>query len=568
LLNFEQVDNTTALVTGSGIEILRFKAIVHTQNPGWRSVTPTNNSLQIPLEILVSVLSELDFQTSITTSLQASINDLTAKNKRHEISLHQFHEFLDSGVPHAENTYWAEILKPHQLIAAEAMCIEGLRGVCLFDEQGVGKTLTTIASFDLLKEKSAIDALLIVAPKTLTATWVAEFEQFLPSTYSVIEISGTKSERFRKIQSNADVYISTFDGATNDAALLSTLIRSKKFLLTVDESYFAKNPEAQRSASIMRLRALSEKAFVLCGTPAPNKPTDIIQQVNISDNGYAFQNYVPDDDKFITASQIGNILKSRAAVIRRTKDQVLPDLPKKNLEIISVRLSGTQLELYDHARRELVLYLQRIDNKAFKRNLATYFQKRATLLQICISPSLIGHADSSSIKYETLSKLLHKLVVEQGKKVVIWSAYTRSTDHMARLFEQYGVSRVDGTVVNSVDRSLAIKKFQEDPNTRIFLGNAAAAGAGITLTAAECAIYVSFSNQAAHYMQSLDRIHRIGQAAEQVTYYFLIAKDTIEEFEIQSIWRKQSAQSDLLGDSQVSEFSRELALRELGVTHD
>jgi SNF2 family DNA or RNA helicase len=127
----------------------------------------------------------------------------------------------------------------------------------------------------------------------------------------------------------------------------------------------------------------------------------------------------------------------------------------------------------------------------------------------------------------------------------------------------YEIARVDGTVTDSDARTREINRFQKDPNCKIFLGNPAAAGAGVTLTAANNAIYVSLSNQVASYMQSLDRIHRIGQNADQVNYFFLIANDTIEESEISRISRKHSAQSDLLMDLADPSIDLQSAIDEL-----
>ena len=101
---------------------------------------------------------------------------------------------------------------------------------------------------------------------------------------------------------------------------------------------------------------------------------------------------------------------------------------------------------------------------------------------------------------------------------------------------------------------------------RLFIGNPGAAGAGITLTAASVAIYFSFSNQAAHYLQSVDRIHRRGQLAKEVLIYLLICKDTIEERELATLTRKESAQQQLMGDVDLSKPSLEAALSEVRPT--
>ena len=97
---------------------------------------------------------------------------------------------------------------------------------------------------------------------------------------------------------------------------------------------------------------------------------------------------------------------------------------------------------------------------------------------------------------------------------MVWSFYRSSLDRIAQRYSSYGVARIDGSVTSSADRRDAVKSFQEDDETMLFLGNPAAAGAGLTLHRSRVAIYESLSNQAAHYLQSLDRIHRRGQNRE------------------------------------------------------
>ena len=158
-----------------------------------------------------------------------------------------------------------------------------------------------------------------------------------------------------------------------------------------------------------------------------------------------------------------------------------------------------------------------------------------------------------------------ELVDSQGNKVVVWSFFRHSLQAIADRFKSYGLVRIDGSVTKIEERMEAIKRFQEDPNIRIFLGNAAAAGAGITLTAAHHAIYESFSNQAAHYMQSVDRIHRRGQEHD-VTYHVLLSKDTIENREFERLLEKERAGRDLLGDRYEEPITRDRFLADLGET--
>src|SRR6185503_9358594 len=170
--------------------------------------------------------------------------------------------------------------------------------------------------------------------------------------------------------------------------------------------------------------------------------------------------------------------------------------------------------------------------REFTRNLRSFLAKRAVLLQICSNPSSVDPLYSEKpAKLSALDFLLRELIETRNRKVVIWSFFRRSLQAIAERYRHYGLVRIDGSVPRIEDRLEAIDRFQNDETVRLFLGNAAAAGAGITLTASHHAIYESFSNQAVHYMQSADRIHRRGQT-EQVVSHILIARDTIEDYEL------------------------------------
>jgi SNF2 family DNA or RNA helicase len=218
--------------------------------------------------------------------------------------------------------------------------------------------------------------------------------------------------------------------------------------------------------------------------------------------------------------------------------------------------------MYETARSELELVLRNLNNETFKKKLVTYFQKRAALLQICSCPGSIDPTISEiPAKYQILDELLQKLV-NQGRKVIVWSFYTKSIDEICSRYAQYNPVRVDGSIPTAL-RKDAVRLFQNDPKTKLFIGNPAAAGAGITLHSSYDAVYLSYSNQAAHYLQSLDRIHRRGQVSNEVNYYLLICKNTIEETEVVRLRGKEIRQHALLGDNIKWPISIDDALREL-----
>jgi SNF2 family DNA or RNA helicase len=287
----------------------------------------------------------------------------------------------------------------------------------------------------------------------------------------------------------------------------------------------------------------------------------VINQFDLADKGYTFAGFLRSSDGEADKREIESRLEHRGLFARRLKVELFPGLAKKEFHIIRVPLKGKQAQLYERARRALELELRGFDYIAFRRQLASYFQRRAALLQICATPQAIDPTSQPSEKLPYLDELMKQLI-GAGRKVVLWSFYTSSIDELTKRYERYNPVRIDGTVSQAA-RSEAIAEFQDGTRAMLFIGNPAAAGAGITLHSSYDCIYYSFSNQAAHYLQSLDRVHRRGQKAPVVNYYFIVCKDTIEESEVQRLRRKELSQHALLGDNIVFPSSIDEALSEL-----
>jgi SNF2 family DNA or RNA helicase len=219
--------------------------------------------------------------------------------------------------------------------------------------------------------------------------------------------------------------------------------------------------------------------------------------------------------------------------------------------------------LYDNAKEKLQIELKSIDNATFKKNLTSYFQQRSALLQICACPQAVDPSYSeTSIKLKALDKIVEDLVVKNGQKIVIWSFYKISLSEIFARYKQHNPVLLDGSVT-AIERAEAVREFQSNPDTMICIANPAAAGAGVTLHAASHAVYVSFSNQAAHFLQSVDRIHRRGQDADSVHYHIIVCQDTLEEGEIKRLREKELRQQELLHDNEKWPNSLDEALAEL-----
>lgn len=458
---------------------------------------------------------------------------------------------------------WSEVLDPAQAVAVTAMTKVGLLGLCLFDEQGIGKTVMAMAAFDILCQRGDVDSMIIICPVTMIEGWKNDIERFLPGKYRIAMLTGNAESKRKKILSPFDILICNYESVATFLTPLKGVLANKKAAMIADESFNVKNKEAIRSVAVRDLRGVCAKGFVLCGTPAPNSPIDIINQFDISDGGYTFAGFHPPKDKDRLIDEISLLVDQKGTMIRRLKEEVLPSLPSKKFNVISVEMTGRQAKLYEDARQKLELELRSMDNATFKKSLATYFQQRAVLLQLCACPEAIDPSYTDvSAKVEALDSLVENIVEVGKKKLIIWSFYRASIQRLFERYKKYTPVVLSGDT-NASERAAAVKSFQNDPNVRLCIANPAAAGAGVTLHAASDAAYMSFSNQAAHFLQSIDRIHRRGQAAPSTDYHIIVCSDSIEETEIKRLREKEVSQHQLLQDKVDWPSSLDEALSEL-----
>ena len=455
-------------------------------------------------------------------------------------------------------------LDPHQVDAVAAIVCPSLKGIAIFDEQGTGKTIMALAAFNWLHERGSVQRLLVIAPKSVLTAWQTQCVEFLDDQYRVVLVAGSAAARRRAILRSHDILLVGYEAAVASEQMLHIAVsaRPSSYILVVDESYFVKNPITARARVVAHLRAACERAIVLCGTPAPNSAVDVVNQVDIADGGVAFSGRTIPREAEAAYAEVVDALQD-AIYLRRLKEDVLPEIPPKQIEKVYIELTKSQRALYDRARDELVLEVRGVDDRQFTREMGSFLAKRVRLLQICSNPRILDpNYVEVPAKIRALDRLVQELIEYQGKKIIIWSYFRASLDEIAKRYYRYGVARIDGTVARIEDRNEAVERFQSDTSTRLFVGNAAAAGAGITLTAAHHAIYESFSNQAAHYLQSIDRIHRRGQTEHAVSH-ILIARDTVEEHEYRNLVRKERAGRELLGDRYRVPMTRERFLAEL-----
>lgn len=458
-----------------------------------------------------------------------------------------------------------QVLDDHQWVNIACMTLPDSCGLCVFDEQGAGKTVTSIFSFDLLVDKDEVDFALIIAPKSMVSEWPVDFSKFMGDRYVVKTLVGNKQDKRKALAENADVVVTNFETAVAMEQELRARLRKfgSRAILLVDESFFVKNLDARRTQAIRRLREYCGRAYVLCGTPAPNSPIDLVQQFNIVDFGVTFSGVMLPKDKLEAATIVQEVINDRGPFVRHLKSNVLPELHEKKFNRVIVPMQPLQSEYYRNVLNDLVADLKRVDDATFEKNRVAFLARRSTLLQICSNPAAVAREyDEIPSKFLAIDEILYNLIEEKREKVVLWSFYTATLDALFSRYSKYCPVRYDGTVVETSTRREAVQRFREDDKTMLFIGNPAAAGAGLNLQSARYALYESMSNQAAHYLQSLDRIHRRGQQ-KQVEYIVLLCEESIEVAEYERLLAKEQSAQKILGDPITCPVSRESMLVEL-----
>lgn len=514
------------------------------------------------LDAVISTLS--DWRVTLASPLDRLAGTTADREPRHQAALRacrSLAEDLDAATTALGDYAGLGVLDPHQVTAVAVASHPDVPGLCLFDEQGLGKTVEALFAFDRLRQTGQIDRILVFAPKNMVLEWVNDLQRFFGDAYRAVAVIGTEHEKRALLDQKADLFVTNFESALNLGPRLRDAL-GQKGLLVVDESFFVKNGDSRRTGAVAQVRRAAARCIVLCGTPAPNSAVDLVEQFNIADGGAAFAGVTLPADPDLARDKVAEIVAERGVYLRRLKSQVLT-LPERSFNRIQVTLEPRQRQLYDAALSGLVADILATDDESFKQRRASFAARRMALLQACSNPAALD-PDYSGVpaKIAALDALLAEIVERRNEKVLIWSFFTKSLDAIVSRYARFNPVRIDGSVTRTEDRRDAVRRFQDDDTTMVFVGNPAAAGAGLTLHRARHAVYESMSNQAAHYLQSLDRVHRRGQT-RPVEYHLLLAADTIETAEYARLLRKETAAQDLLGDIVEPAQTREGLLAEL-----
>lgn len=443
-------------------------------------------------------------------------------------------------------------LRPYQKQGVEWLWFlycHGLSGL-LCDEMGLGKTHQVMGLLAAIQNHVIHEVrYLIVCPTSVIYHWEDLLEKFLP-TFKILLFYGSKRS-LNKIKHYNVVLTSYHLIRINREQLKKCFFE----VVILDEIQIAKNYRAKIYKALEFVTHQSHMRVGLSGTPIENKLEELRALFDL-----VLPLYLPSESIFhkefvIPIEREGNTEKQKQLqrmiqpfILRRSKKQVLKDLPEKVEEIIYCYLSEDQHQLYVQATNKYQSYI----DEAFAKKQENYFHIFAlfnVLKQICDHPKLVeknqhGKGELTSGKWEFFIEIINEARLSK-RKIVVFSQYVEMLHLMASYLKKQKIEYclLTGSTRN---RKAILEKFQSDPTVEVFLGSLKAAGLGITLTAASIVIHYDRWWNPAVENQATDRVYRYGQN-RGVHVLKLVTKNTIEEHIHNLIEKKKNLFEGVLG---------------------
>jgi hypothetical protein len=385
--------------------------------------------------------------------------------------------------------------------------------------------------------------LLIVAPKVMLKTWVDELRQWQNMT--ALDISGTRKRKVERLGMVAHAHVINYESLP-----LLAQIGSVYDAIIVDESHRCAN-HTDQTMNVLDMAMKAKKRMLLTGTPVSNSLEAVFYQMLITDGGRAlgssktkfleayFNSQATNNGQTTYTPREGAIQAVSAKMAKCTyflkKDEVL-DLPEKTHTPLYLQMTDDQARYYEQVRQDSISYIQ--DSTVTAEMAATRMMKLAQICQGFVID------DNKEVRHfnDTKSQAMTDLVLNTyaGRKLVIWCRFTYEIDRLCEFLKKSGVAylRYDGKIPQR-ERDWAKETWQTDPRYTVFVGQVQM-GIGITLHAGTCSLpcadtaYLSLDFSFVNWVQSMDRIHRIGQRWP-CSYTYLLTENGIDRRIYQSL---------------------------------
>lgn len=510
----------------------------------------TENKIQIPVHRSLYLNRILEKAKHITISRDTPYKEMVEKlEKREEIGNVVIPEELE------------KILREYQKVGykwLKALDEYNFGGI-LADDMGLGKTIQMIAmmlSYQQSEEGNK-RPILVVCPSSLSLNWKNEIRKFAPTITNVV-ITGSAEQRRQQIHHipDSDVVITSYDLLKRDIDIYKELDYEFRYIIA-DEAQYIKNSNTQNAKAIKKIKAQTK--YALTGTPIENSLSELWSIFDFLMSGYLFsyqkfKEYyempIMKENSQLAMNKLKMLIEP--FILRRTKKEVLTELPDKTITILNNEMEEEQQKIYmsylAQARSELK---EEVNTNGFERSQIKILALLTRLRQICCHPGLfIDNYEGESSKLIQCVEII-KEAIQSGHKILLFSGYTSMFDRIEKELKKEKIRYFKLTGQTKVnDRIDLVDKFNQDPEIKIFLISLKAGGTGLNLTGADMVIhYDPWWNLSAEN-QATDRAYRIGQK-NNVQVYKLITKNSIEE-KIYELQEKKAKLIDNVLDTKTS----------------
>ncbi len=487
----------------------------------------------------------------------------------------------------------------HQVVAYNIAL--QLPAASLLMEQGTGKSLTALAVAGRRSLRGEVKRLLIVAPSSVVPVWPREFEAHADFPFEVQALQGPVPKREEALLNwtpdpeRLQVAVTNYEASWR---MIDALAAWQPDMIICDESQRIKTPSARQSKAMHQLGRRTKYRLILTGTPVTQGPLDFFSQYKFLDPAifgnsyYAFRARYAIMGGFEKRQVVGYqnlpelIRKAHSIAFRVTKAEAL-DLPEQIDQLRYCELEPKARQIYEQMRKESVVFLESEAMDFLKENVLGIMESygiegvKIGRTSISLNPrqprevkppitvsnvlsrllrlsQIVGgfiyddkgsYTQISTAKMELLDEVLSDLL-DAGKKVVIFARFLAELLEINKLLEKRNIDYeyISGDVPPE-RRGEKVRRFQEDPDCRVFLAQIQTAGLGITLTAADTAIFYSLDYSFANYDQARARIHRIGQR-NACTYIHLVVQGTVDEKVLAALQAKKSVADEIVDNWQ------------------
>ncbi len=442
----------------------------------------------------------------------------------------------------------------------------------LADDMGTGKTFQSL----MATKEGSLTPTLILCPASLKINWYKEIKMWIKGSPKIHTLEGRTGNKIPKgtkylicnydiLYWNTDLIIKEFKPKSviaDEAHVLQSdftyngkwypeyVLKSNEIM--IDKKVYKLPPKVVQAARKIIHPSDDwggvQHVLPLTGTPLQKHAGDIFNLLNFIDRD-RFKNREKFEDFFcikeqgfkkgslkITGSKNSDILHKLLRenyMIRRTKQEVLPELPKTQKIVLAMPLEPKLQKEYIKAKEDIVQWV--LENK--RKNIITTDQERTAKFQTLLQLARYGKLDSVFAYLDNVIDTTNeKYIIFAYHKDIINAIYDRYKNMAVRVFGE----------TSNKDRDKAVVSFQEDKNTRVFVGQLDSASVGLTLTKSSNVFFVELGWKAHIIAQACDRSNRLGQTADSVNAYFFIGNNTIEELVMKKIDSKLETMNQVI----------------------